>query len=173
MNHLLNALDSFRCYKDEDIEKFLRTQAFDFLDHQLCSIYLLVDEQLFDDGMVKIDAYFTLSHKTLISEGISKRKIQKVTGGIKDATSLHFVLIGQLGKYMKLLKNNVVISADISASEILDCAFEIIYASSNLIPCRFALVECKDDPKVRNIYEDYGFTLFQYDGKYYQYYKKI
>lgn len=173
MDHLLNALDSFRCYKDKDIENFLRTRSFDFLDHKLCSIYLIVDEQLFDDGIIKIDAYFTLSHKTLISEGISRTKIQKVTGGIKNATSLHFVLIGQLGKYMKLLENNTVIASAISAPEILDRAFEIIQASSNLIPCRFVLVECKDDPKVRNIYESYEFKLFQYDGKHYQYYKKI
>lgn len=173
MNHLSAALDSFRCCKDKDIETFLRTKALQFLDRNWCSTYLLVDNQAFDKGKIKIDAYFTLSHKSLISQGVSKEKIKKITGGLNQAESLHFVLIGQLGKHIEKLENGKIIAADITSTEILDCAFEVIRASSNLIPCRFALVECSKNPKVQKVYQDYQFSLFQHDENYNQFYRKI
>lgn len=98
---LVGALDSFRCCKDNDIEIFLRSKAFRFLDCGWCSIYLIVDEQKFDAGTICVEGYFTLSHKSLISDGISKSKVKKVTGGFKEASSMHFVLIGQLGKHIE------------------------------------------------------------------------
>lgn len=38
--------------------------------------------------------------------------------------------------------------SSITSREILDYAFEVIYASSALIPCKCALVECSDEEKV-------------------------
>lgn len=172
MNHLSDALDSFRCCLDEDIEMFLRQKAISFLQRNWCSVYLIVDEQKFDSGHIKIDAYFTLSHKTLIPVSASKTSI-KDAAGFKEAESVHFVLIGQLGKYCKQLEDNKLCAADISSQEILDDAFEIIRASSALIPCRCVLVECSDNEKVHKVYTDYHFKKFQFDGEHYQYYKQI
>ena len=97
MDHLSDALDRFRCYKDLDKEDFLRTKAFAFLERGWCSVYLIVDED----------------------------------------------------------------------------AFEIIRASSALIPCRCVLVECSENPKVQKVYKDYHFSEFQYDGEHYQFYKRL
>ncbi len=173
MSHLSDALDSFRCYKDKDIEVFLRTKAFQFIDKGWCSIYLILDEQEFDEGHIKIEAYFTLSHKSLITEGISKEKTKKITGGLKNAETLHFVLIGQLGKYIAKSKDAQTDESNITSDEILDYAFEVIRASSSLIPCRFALVECSANEKVQNIYTNCKFSKLQNDDDHYQYYKKI
>ena len=74
MHRLSDALNSFRCYTDEDIEIFLRQKSIQFVNRKWCSVYLLIDEDEFDKGHIKIAAYFTLSHKSLISEGISKNK---------------------------------------------------------------------------------------------------
>lgn len=172
MDHLSDALDCFRCYKDLDIEDFLRTKAFVFLERGWCSVYLIVDEEAFDAGKIKVDAYFTLSHKSLIAEGLSKTKV-KETSGFKESDSIHFVLIGQLGKYIAKLENGTECRADIASTEILDFAFEIIRASSALIPCRCVLVECSENPKVQQVYKDYHFSEFQYDGEHYQFYKRL
>lgn len=172
LDRLSDALDSFRCYKDEDIETFLRYDAFTYLERGWCAIYLILDENAFDQGRIKVDAYFTLSHKSLIANNASKTRIKSATG-FKTAESIHFVLIGQLGKYIEKINDSTDLCADITSTQILDYAFEIIHDSSNLIPCRCVLVECSDNPKVQKVYTDYDFLPFQYDGKHYQFYKRV
>ena len=172
MTCLSDALDSFRCCLDEDIEVFLRQKAFEFVHRGWCSVYLILDGSAFDAGRIEISAYFTLSHKSLIPSGASKSKIKNASG-FAAATSIHFVLIGQLGKHIEKSEDGRYISASISAGEILDYAFEIICASNDLIPCRCALVECSDNKKVQKVYTDYGFSEFQHDGELYQFTKRI
>lgn len=172
LNRLSDALDNFRCYKDEDIEYFLRNNALTYIQRGWCAVYLIIDEYEFDKGKIKVDAYFTLSHKSLIVDSVSKIRIKSVAG-FKDVKSIHFVLIGQLGKHIEENDEDLDICANISSTEILDYAFEIIRASSDLIPCRCALVECSENLKVQKVYTDYGFTPFQYDGEHYQFYKRI
>ena len=150
----------------------MRKNALKYLEREWCSVYLILDEFAFDSGKIDIEAYFTLSHKSLVSANISKSKIQK-TAGFKDVEAIHFVLIGQLGKFMKITDTEKEIYAEITSSEILDYAFEIIRDSSSLIPCRCVLVECSENPKVQKIYTDYGFSYFQFDGEHYQFYKRV
>lgn len=157
---------------DEDIENFLHDKAIEFLRRNWCSVYLLVNEQAFDEGHIKIDAYFTLSHKTLLPVSASKTSVKEASG-FKGAESVHFVLIGQLGKYMERLSDGKIVSADISSKEILDCAFEVVRASSALIPCRCVLVECNSNEKVHKVYTDYHFKFFQFDGEHHQFYKPL
>ena len=78
MDHLSDALDCFRCYKDIDIESFLREKAFTYLKRGWCSIYLIVDEAAFDAGKIKVDAYFTLSHKSLNAAGLKTQAVSKI-----------------------------------------------------------------------------------------------
>lgn len=166
------ALAAFKCAKDSDIETFLHTKAIEFIKRGWCSVYLILNEEEFLKDNIVIEAYFTLSHKTLsVSQSISKTKVRDING-FKQAPTLHFVLIGQLGKYIYLSDNGFV-SSSITSKEILDFAFEVIYASSNLIPCRCVLVECSDEEKVRRVYEDYKFKYFQFDGEHHQYYKLL
>jgi len=172
MDRLTDALDSFRCCLDEDIETFLRTKAIQFTQRHWCAVYVLVDEQEFDAGHLVVDAYFTLSHKTLVPSAASKTSV-KAASGFKEAESLHFVLIGQLGKRIERTENGGVLKAQLSSSEILDDAFDTIRASSALIPCRCVLVECGNNPKVHKVYTDYQFKYFQFDGEHHQFYKQL
>ena len=172
MNRLSDALDSFCCSQDKDIELFLRQKALTFLSRKLCSIYLIIDEQEFDAGHIKILAYFTLSHKSLIPVEASKSSIKNASG-FKDSGSVHFVLIGQLGKHVEERRDGSCLRAEVTGKEILDFAFEIIRASSSFIPCRCALVECGKSEKVHKVYTDYHFSFFQFDGEHYQFYKRI
>lgn len=172
MKRLADALDSFRCCLDEDIENFLREKAIQYVERKWCAVYLLVDEQEFDSGRIQVHAYFTLSHKTLIPSKASKTSIKKVSG-FKESETVHFVLIGQLGKHIEKMDNQEICGADISSREILDKAFEIVRASNELIPCRCVLVECSGNEKVQKVYTDYQFSKFQFDGEHHQFYKQI
>ncbi len=170
---LLLALTNFKCAQDLDIESFLHTKAQDFIERKLCSVYLILDEGLFRLGKIKIEAYFTLSHKTLnISKEMSKSKIKEIDG-FKTAKSLQFVLIGQLGKYVAECEDGTYSRSEVASKEILDYAFEVIYASSELIPCRCVLIECSEEEKVNKVYLDYEFKFFQNDGTHNQYYKVL
>lgn len=165
---LNEAISSFHCIQDEDIEMFLHDKAIEFSNRGWCSVYLLLNEDRFNAGELKIDAYFTLSHKSMVadSESMSVSVIKKY-GGIKSAKTLDFVLIGQLGKYIDAESRS-----EISGEEILDEAFDVIRQASELIPCKYVLVECSDEEKVRAFYENYHFTFFQKDTLN-QYTKKI
>ncbi|MFI3228178.1 MAG: hypothetical protein R3Y09_12350 [Clostridia bacterium] len=170
---LSEALSSFKCDLDSDIETFLHTKAIEFLENGLCSTYLILDEEKFEKGEIFIEAYFTLSHKTMIRpECVSGSKIQKVSR-FRKSTSLHFVLIGQLGKYISVKNDVEIVKSEISINEILEYAFEVISESSALIPCRCVLVECHDAVKDKCIYEKSGFTYFQQDEDLHQYYKLL
>ena len=165
---LNEAISSFRCIQDEDIETFLHDKAIDFSNRGWCSVYLLLNEDSFYAGELKIEAYFTLSHKSMVADpaNMSGSAITRY-GGFKSAKTLDFVLIGQLGKYIDEEKRS-----EISGNDILDEAFDVIRQASELIPCKYALVECSDEAKVRAFYENYHFSFFQKDTLN-QYTKKI
>lgn len=98
------ALDKFRCYKDKDIESFLRFKAIEFERRGFCTVYLILDEEAFNNGKIFVQAYFTLSHKAInIGKEVSRR-VRSMVATRRDAGTVHFVLIGQLGRY--LVDNN-------------------------------------------------------------------
>ena len=162
---------SFTCAKDEDIEIFLRYKARDYLKRKWCSVYLLLNEEKFSSGQLHVEAYFTLSQKSLVAEKISRAKATKY-GGLPTAKTLNFVLIGQLGKRIEKI-DKMYISSEITSKEILDNAFDVIRIASELIPNKFVMVECSDESKVKKIYTDYKFYFFQKDGTHNQFCKKI
>lgn len=171
---MLLALSDFKCSQDLDIETFLHEHAEEYQNRGLCNVYLVLNEEAFKNGKIKVEAYFTLSHKTLCAtSNMTRTRIKKIDGYSTKAQSLHFVLIGQLGKYIFKINEDEYIRSEVTGKEILDYAFEIIYASSELIPCRCVLVECNDKEKVKNVYENYGFEFFQKDDRHNQYFKVL
>ena len=62
-------------------------------------------------------------------------------------------------------RNDENIYGETNAVEMLDKAFEIIYQVKERITCSCVLVECKDDSKVRKIYETYGFKELQKENE--------
>ena len=136
---------------------------------------MLVDEEeLEKKGELVADGFFTLSNKVIkLSDSISNAKKKKLFSGVnKKDEFLHFILIGQLGKHIDE-SADVPVYGNTSGREMLDKAFEIIYQVKERITCNCVLIECKDDPKVRKLYEDYGFQELQKDGFLIQYIKFI
>lgn len=129
----------------------------------------MCDESAWENGEISIQAYFTLSHKSIVipmnNKKISKTQRDSIMKNRK-AETLQFVLIGQLGKY---INNNSFISTELTGEEILNAAKEVIYSASELIACRAVLVECEDKEKINKFYETNGFKFLQKD-KYNQYY---
>lgn len=158
----------FKCDKDDDIEQFLQEKSLDFEKRDLCRVYLILREEEFDKGHIYIEAYFTLSIRTLnFADGLSKTRIQKISG-FRDKKSMPFVLLGQIGKYI-----SSDYTSNITLSEILNYAYEVINSIDKMIPCNCILVECSEVVRELQIYENCGFTYFQKDGELYQYYRLI
>lgn len=174
VEQLAETLNAYHCAYDDDIESFLQTKAISYENRGWCSTYLLLDEdKLAKQGKLFVDGYFTLSNKVMrLSETVSGSRRKKLFNGLKkDDDHMHFILIGQLGKHIYDEEGHVPEYGLTSATEMLDKAFEIIYQVKERITCNCVLVECRDEPKLRKIYEDYGFLELQRDEKLIQYFK--
>lgn len=164
---------NFHCFLDEDIEKFLREKAIDFEKRKWCRTYLILNENDFANGIINVEAYFTLSHKTIVpNTSVSNSTKRKIGRGIKSEL-IQMVLIGQLGKYNMLTPSEEKVSSKVTSKKILDLAFEIIQKADELIPCPAVLVECNHNPNVQKVYIDYGFKQFQEGTILDQFYKLI
>ena len=123
---------AFRSSLDDDIQSFIHEKAIYFERRGWSSVYLLFNEEYFTRGKLKLEAFFTLSHKALsVSDEVSKSMKKVIFKGISpNDTLVHFVLIGHLGKH---LSDDYV--SEITSREIIDAAFEIIGRSNELITC--------------------------------------
>ena len=170
---LNEVLKNYQCTKDKDIETFLQTKAVTYEKRGWCSVYLLIDKERFvRDGHFFIDGYFTLSNKIVqLTDAVSGSKRRKLFNGMKKESDMaHFILIGQLGKYIGQGKAGEIVG-DASATQLLDQAFGIIYEVKKRITCSCVLIECRDEPKLCRLYEDYGFRELQRSGDMHQYFK--
>lgn len=87
---------AFKCIKDSDIQSFLNFKAITFQNHNWCTVYLILNKDEFDLHKIKIEAYFTLSHKCIgVCDDLSNTK-KKEVGFSKTGSYIHFVLIGHL-----------------------------------------------------------------------------
>lgn len=173
VNILPSAISRFSCDLDNDINNFLQEKAIDFLNRKLCSTYLLLNEEEFHQGKLKIEAYFTLSHKAmLVPSNISKTIIQEISG-FKNKSIIQFVLIGQLGKFIKENADGTCEKSQIQLNQILDSAFEVMNEASDIIPVRCVLIECNDFIRTKQIYDKYGFKYIGMDKNLHQYFKKL
>ena len=162
---LVEALKSFKCCKDLDVERFLREDAIDFEKRGLATTYLLLNKSALNAGELKIDGYFSLTHKAVaFNEDVSKSKRGKVSGK-KNSEMASFILIGQLAKYMEEIEEGKIESSEITGEELLNDAFQIISNCSDYIINRNIIVECKPIEKVRTLYKTYGFSDLQFDDE--------
>lgn len=170
---LVEALKLFKCYRDTDVQDFLNNKAIDFEVRGWATTYLLLNGDDFDNGILNIEGYFSVTHKAVIfDEDVSGSTRNKLTG-TKRAESQSFVLIGQLGKYMEKIDEETIVASELTSQELLDDAMSIISKSSDYIICRNIIIECKPIEKVQQIYRDYGFAELQFDGDLHTMYLKM
>lgn len=159
---LVEALRSFTCCKDSDVQDFLNSKAISFEKRGWATTYLLLSQEDFDNNILKIEGYFSLTHKAVVfNDGVSLSSRQKISGNKRTETE-SFVLIGQLGKRIEC-NNDSIDASELTAEDLLNDAMSIIARSSDYIISRNVIIECKPIEKIKSIYENYGFTDLQYD----------
>ena len=156
--NLKELLSDFSCPKNEEIQKFVRTNAYDFARKKLSVTYLVVNEDNY------ITAIFTLAHKAVeignASLSNSKRKKISRYAVLDSGTGSYTVsafLIAQFGK-------NYALDADkrLSGNELMDLVFEVLERVQREIGGGVVFLECEDKPQLLNFYqnEKNGFIPF-------------
>ena len=156
------ALLNFQCSKDLDVQEFLNKKAVNFERRGWATTYLLLSEVDFEQGVLRIEGYFSLTHKAVLFNSDVSLSLRKKLTGVKKSTIESFVLIGQLGKRIGYYSNGEYDESTINAEEIIDDAIAVIQMSSKYIINKHVIVECKPIQKVKQIYTDYGFSDLQY-----------
>lgn len=83
-------------------------------------MFLILDEEKFDNNIIDIIAYFTLSHRSVMFHADVSNTTVRAVAGFKGKSSTSVVLIGQIGKFI-----DGDSKADISIDVILEYAEDI------------------------------------------------
>ena len=125
----------------------------------------VIEEVIVDSEKDNIAAYFAIAFKPIILEKqlmITDKKKEKLpihSNEIKDVEVLPTILIGQIGRDDSYSKS------DIDLKLILDFTFGVINLVREYIGGRVILIEVDNNPKLIEMYENYGFERIQENGK--------
>lgn len=153
------ALSLFKCKKNLDEQKFINQEAIFFERHNKARTYLLIR----DDTII---AYFSIAFKSIDLVTISKNKKKSLTGG-EQVNTYSSYLIGHLAKDDSIEEKMLPI--------LLDNAMSLIYEAQSIVGGRLVYLDCKNEPKLIKMYEEYGFEYFgtSKETNLRQYYLKI
>ena len=139
--------NTFNCEINSDLTNFIHDIALDFEDRQIARTFVLVN-----NDKNEVVGYFTISMKSLSTNGISKTSIKKIDGISNSRLCIHSFLIGQLG-----ISDNY---ADYKfGTLLLDDTFSKIEMAHDLVAGRYILVDAINHEKVLNFYTENGFAL--------------
>ena len=155
-------LTSFSCDRDSDIEYFLNNRAIEFEKLSKSRTYLICDE---DDLInrplreVSIYGYIALSLKILTVPEETSNRVRKEIDGL--SAKIHGERINDFSCYLigQLAKNSNIKTDVISGKELIDIACNVIAASVDAVGGRYIMIECKDEEKLINFYNDNGFNV--------------
>lgn len=156
--NLEELLSDFCCPKNEEIQQFVRDNAYEFARKKLSVTYLVVNEDNY------IIAIFTLAHKAVeignTSLSNSKRKKISRYATLDPETGSYTVsafLIAQFGK-------NYALGADkrLNGNELMDLTFMVLEKVQHEIGGGVVFLECEDKLQLLNFYqnEKNGFIPF-------------
>jgi hypothetical protein len=147
-------MNCFEC-RDEGVTDFLRHKALDFDVRNAARTYLIIDADLFEQDIIELRAYFTLSMKTLVfGDALSKSVRKRIHGFSNTAVSAESILVGQIGK-------DSVRGTSVSGAYILELALKRAYTSFDILGGRIALLECQYVDKLIEFYEANNFVQLQ------------
>ena len=156
-NVVQSILSVFSCYKNHDVERFLKEQAVEFTKKHQSVTYLAVNKNT--DNVV---GYFTLAIKPLRIniDGFSntmKRKILRVSKLDEESGKYAFsaYLIAQLGKNFAVAESELI-----TGEMLLQIAVNKIKEIQHLAGGMVYFLEAEDTPKLLAFYEKNGFKRF-------------
>ncbi len=152
-------LKDFKCDLNNDVEYFLKEKAIEFSKQDISRTYIVMSQHKEKEVIV---GYFAIANKSTIIKKVilsnTKRKSllkhAKYDNEIKGY-NIALPLIGQIGKnynngYDKLISGEVL----------LKFACDKIKEIQNMIGGRHVFLECEDNEKLKEFYENNGFECF-------------
>ena len=152
-------LKDFKCDLNNDVEYFLKEKAIEFSKQDISRTYIVMSQHKEKEVIV---GYFAIANKSTIIKKVilsnTKRKsllkYAKYDNAIKGY-NIALPLIGQIGKnynngYDKLISGEIL----------LKFACDKIKEIQNMIGGRHVFLECEDNEKLKEFYENNGFECF-------------
>lgn len=154
-------LTSFSCSEDKDIEFFLHHRAVDFENLSKSRTYLICNEaelQLHSLNHVTIYGYISIALKILTIPNETSNRMRKELDGF--SSKIHGEPIRDIPCYLigQLSRNSDVPKDTLSGSDLIHYACDIIAKSVEAVGGRFIMVECRNEQKLLQFYQD---NLFQ------------
>lgn len=151
---LVGALSLFRCAHGdddaEDVENFLKRLAVPYEKEGITRTYLMINDEAWERGEVKIDGYFAIALKVLYFQKMSAEFLEAVFGD-PDRKNCPAFLIGQLARSADSEKGE--------GSRYLELALSYISSVSDIIGGRFVYLDCS--PARQRYYEQHGFSFLK------------
>ena len=140
-------LKTFNCKINSDLTTFIHSTAQDYEKRQIARTFVLVNY-----AKNEVVGYFTISMKSLSTNGMSKTSIKKIDGVSSNRVCIHSFLIGQLGISDNYVEYKL-------GTLLLDDAFSKIEMAHDLVAGRYILVDAVNHEKIIRFYTEYGFAL--------------
>lgn len=150
-------ISSFFCSRDEDVENFMNQKAitYEYSEISRTTLICWLDEE---NLKIELLAYYSLAMETFVLDGLSKTLQKKIRGNDRDprkkSNSIPAILIGQLGKNDKA---TYVVNSNTLFNEL----FLSINSINHMIASKLVYLHCKDNPKLKSLYESKGFQLLK------------
>ena len=139
-------LNTFNCEINSDLTNFIHGTALNFEARQIARTFVLVN-----NAKNEVVGYFTISMKSLSTNGMSKTSIKKIDGISNSRVCIHSFLIGQLGISDNYAEYKL-------GTLLLDDAFSKIEMAHDLVAGRYILVDAINHEKVLKFYTENGFA---------------
>lgn len=147
---VLEALSSFSCKRDADVQNFLQKLSIPFEEKRQAATFLLFNDDAAAGNRLQLDGYFSLALKVFSFEGsVSKRQKQKIAGKSDDQVPAY--LVGQLARSDVAPKG--------TGAMLLELAVEYIKTAQTYVGGRLVYLDCKDN--LLAYYESKGFRFIQ------------
>lgn len=161
-NELNELLSSFSCSKDQDIEYFLQNRSIEFEKLSKARTYLVFDQHELEMNDSKtpltIYGYISVALKILsVPDDISNRRRKEIDG---YSAKIHGEQIKDFPCYLigQLAKNSNVKKDELSGNELIDLACDVIAISVEAVGGRYMMIECREENKLIQFYEDNLFS---------------
>lgn len=152
-------MSGFSCNLNPDIENFLKNKSIEFSKKGVAETFLVITSF---KGKNIVVGYFSLAYKiTMIKKDVLKGKMKnrllRFTQIDKDK-NYYLIPLPLIGQISKNFHNNY--NELITGDRLLRLACKKVKEAQEIISGRFVFLECADNSKLRQFYEENGFRYF-------------
>lgn len=144
-------LASFSISANTDVEDFLHRKIFLYEESHAARSFFAVDDS---DDRMKILGFYSLAVATYQISGSTPADLKDRLRGVNNSNRklIPGILIGQLARFDRIPKS------ELPGHVLMNDALDRIYMIHREIGLRFVWLDCKDTKKLKQFYEQFGFT---------------